>query len=259
MHTYAMFSGGRGSGIYVSRDGGDDLEAARGARPAQAPGRQDRRRHRRQRTRSASTPSSRRPTRARSGARTTAGRTGRSGAGSGPSSAAPATTSGWPSRRPTRTRSSSPTAASTSRPTAASPSATLAWGGDTHDIWIDPTNADRILVTDDGGMYMTADHGKTSRRVTLPIGQMYHVAVDNDVPYRIYSNMQDDGTMRGLSTTPGGRARRGGGRRGGRLRPRRGHGRRRLGPRPRRLRDRASPSPTPPTRTSSGRPATATR
>jgi photosystem II stability/assembly factor-like uncharacterized protein len=31
---------------------------------------------------------------------------------------------------------------------------------------------------------------------------MYHVAVDNDVPYRIYSNMQDDGTMRGLSTTP---------------------------------------------------------
>ncbi len=32
---------------------------------------------------------------------------------------------------------------------------TLPWGGDTHDIWIDPTNADRILVTDDGGMYMT--------------------------------------------------------------------------------------------------------
>ena len=78
----------------------------------------------------------------------------------------------------------------------------LPWGGDTHDIWIDPTNAGRILVTDDGGLYMTADHGKTSRRVSLPIGQMYHVAVDNDVPYRIYGNMQDDGTMRGLSTTP---------------------------------------------------------
>jgi photosystem II stability/assembly factor-like uncharacterized protein len=79
---------------------------------------------------------------------------------------------------------------------------TLPWGGDTHDIWIDPTNADRIIVTDDGGMFVTNDHGKTSRRVTLPIGQMYHVAVDNDVPYHIYSNMQDDGTMRGLSTTP---------------------------------------------------------
>ncbi len=79
---------------------------------------------------------------------------------------------------------------------------TQPWGGDTHDIWIDPTNADRILVTHDGGMYMTTDHGKTSQRVTLPIGQMYHVAVDNDVPYRVYGNMQDDGTMRGLSTTP---------------------------------------------------------
>ena len=48
---------------------------------------------------------------------------------------------------------------------------------------------------------MTTDHGQTPNRVTLPIGQMYHVAVDNDVPYKIYGNMQDDGTMRGPSTT----------------------------------------------------------
>ncbi len=74
---------------------------------------------------------------------------------------------------------------------------TLNWGGDTHDIWIDPKNPNRILVTHDGGMYMTTDHGQTSGRVTLPIGQIYHVAVDNDVPYKIYGNMQDDGTMRG--------------------------------------------------------------
>jgi photosystem II stability/assembly factor-like uncharacterized protein len=103
---------------------------------------------------------------------------------------------------------------------------TMPWGGDTHDIWIDPTNTDRILVTHDGGMYMTNDHGKTSQRVTLPIGQMYHVAVDNDVPYKIYGNMQDDGTMRGASTTQeaganvpgqdaGGRGFGGGGGRGG--------------------------------------------
>jgi photosystem II stability/assembly factor-like uncharacterized protein len=76
------------------------------------------------------------------------------------------------------------------------------WGGDTHDIWIDPLNPNRILVTHDGGMYMTTDHGKTSTTVTLPIGQMYHVAVDNDVPYHIYGNMQDDGTMRGPSNSP---------------------------------------------------------
>ncbi len=77
---------------------------------------------------------------------------------------------------------------------------TLGWGGDTHDIWIDPGDPNRILMTHDGGMFMTTDHGQTSNRVTLPIGQMYHVAVDNDVPYHVYSNMQDDGTMRGLST-----------------------------------------------------------
>jgi len=105
---------------------------------------------------------------------------------------------------------------------------TRPWGGDTHDIWIDPTNANRILVTHDGGMYFTTDHGATAGRVTLPIGQMYHVAVDNDVPYHIYGNMQDDGTMRGLSTVqeaganvPGqapqaGRGGRGGGGGGGR-------------------------------------------
>jgi photosystem II stability/assembly factor-like uncharacterized protein len=79
---------------------------------------------------------------------------------------------------------------------------TVPWGGDTHDIWIDPLNANRILVTHDGGMYMTIDHGRTSTRVSLPIGQMYHVAVDNDVPYKIYGNMQDDGTMRGPSNSP---------------------------------------------------------
>ena len=101
---------------------------------------------------------------------------------------------------------------------------TLQWGGDTHDIWIDPTDPNRIMMTHDGGMFMTFDHGTTQNRVTLPIGQMYHVAVDNDYPYKIYGNMQDDGTMRGLNTTQeegpnvpgqagrGGRGGRGGGR-----------------------------------------------
>jgi photosystem II stability/assembly factor-like uncharacterized protein len=97
-------------------------------------------------------------------------------------------------------------------------------GGDTHDIWIDPTNAGRIVITHDLGMNITTDHGGSIHRVTLPIGQMYHVAVDNDVPYHIYGNMQDDGTMRGLSTTQeagpnvpgqvGGRGGRAGGRAG---------------------------------------------
>ncbi|MBS0579537.1 MAG: sialidase [Proteobacteria bacterium] len=73
------------------------------------------------------------------------------------------------------------------------------WGGDTHDIWIDPRDPDRFVITDDGGMIITTVHGRGFHRVTLPIGQMYHVAVDEQVPYYFYSNMQDDGNMRGPS------------------------------------------------------------
>jgi photosystem II stability/assembly factor-like uncharacterized protein len=89
----------------------------------------------------------------------------------------------------------------------------MPWGGDTHDIWIDPTNPDRFVITDDGGLTVTTRHGRSTNRITLPIGQMYHVAVDSQVPYYIYSNMQDDGTMRGPSTSPegGGGFGRGGG------------------------------------------------
>jgi photosystem II stability/assembly factor-like uncharacterized protein len=71
------------------------------------------------------------------------------------------------------------------------------WGGDTHDVWIDPTNPDRFVVTDDGGMNITTVRGRGFHRATLPIGQMYHVDVDNQIPYYFYSNMQDDGNMRG--------------------------------------------------------------
>jgi photosystem II stability/assembly factor-like uncharacterized protein len=74
--------------------------------------------------------------------------------------------------------------------------------GDCHDIWIDPQNADHWVVTDDAGMTITRDHSKTNFAITLPIGQMYHVAVDDQVPYWIYSNRQDDGTMRGPSNSP---------------------------------------------------------
>jgi photosystem II stability/assembly factor-like uncharacterized protein len=73
------------------------------------------------------------------------------------------------------------------------------WGGDTHDIWIDPANPDRFVITDDAGLIITTVHGRGFHRVTLPIGQMYHVAVDNQIPYYFYSNMQDDGNMRGPS------------------------------------------------------------
>ncbi len=74
--------------------------------------------------------------------------------------------------------------------------------GDCHDIWWDPRNLDHYVVTGDGGMGITTDHGRSFNSVVLPIGQMYHVATDNRAPYWIYSNRQDDGTMRGASTSP---------------------------------------------------------
>src|SRR5206468_1605818 len=73
---------------------------------------------------------------------------------------------------------------------------------DCHDIWMDPKNADHWVATGDGGMGITIDHGTTFNQIVLPIGQMYHVAVDNQAPYWIYSNRQDDGTMRGPSDSP---------------------------------------------------------
>src|SRR6266542_2868350 len=76
------------------------------------------------------------------------------------------------------------------------------WGGDNHDIWWDPKNADRFAITHDAGLTITTQHGRSTQRVTLPIGQIYHVTVDNQVPYYVYSNMQDDGTMRGPSNSP---------------------------------------------------------
>ena len=74
------------------------------------------------------------------------------------------------------------------------------WGGDNHDIWVDPKNPDRFVITDDGGLGITTVHGRGFHRVVLPIGQMYHVAVDNQIPYDVYTNMQDDGNMRGPNT-----------------------------------------------------------
>src|SRR6266542_250657 len=67
--------------------------------------------------------------------------------------------------------------------------------GDCHDIWIDPKDPGRYVLTDDGGASINAAQGAV--RVSLPNGQMYHVHADNRVPYWIYSNRQDDGTMRG--------------------------------------------------------------
>ncbi len=72
-------------------------------------------------------------------------------------------------------------------------------GGDNHDIWIDPTNADRYMVASDGGATITLNRGDSFQRVVLPIAQMYHVHTDNQVPYNVYGNRQDGESYMGPS------------------------------------------------------------
>ena len=71
--------------------------------------------------------------------------------------------------------------------------------GDNHDIWIDPTNARRIIGGNDGGVDLSWNGGETWYAPPLPLAQFYHVAVDNSVPYRVMGAMQDLGTASGPS------------------------------------------------------------
>lgn len=74
-------------------------------------------------------------------------------------------------------------------------------GGDNHDIWIDPSNSDRIMVAHDGGASISLNHGKSFQRVVLPIAQMYHVSVDDQIPYNVYGNRQDGYSYMGPSNS----------------------------------------------------------
>ena len=74
-------------------------------------------------------------------------------------------------------------------------------GGDTHDMWIDPTDPARFMVADDGGMTVTLNRGRTFKRHVLPIAQMYHVATDDQIPYNVYGNRQDGYSYRGPSNS----------------------------------------------------------
>lgn len=73
---------------------------------------------------------------------------------------------------------------------------------DHHAWYIDPTNPDRMLDGNDGGMGITYDKGATWRHIeNLPLGQFYHVNVDTEIPYNIYGGLQDNGSWRGPAYT----------------------------------------------------------
>ncbi len=74
-------------------------------------------------------------------------------------------------------------------------------GGDNHDIWIDPRNANRIMVANDAGASISLDGSRSFEYVRLPIAQVYHVTTDDDIPYHVYGNIQDSSSFRGPSNT----------------------------------------------------------
>ena len=74
-------------------------------------------------------------------------------------------------------------------------------GWDHHDIWIDPLDGDRRITGHDGGVSISVNRGASWLRPQLPIAQMYHVATDNRIPYFVYGNRQDGPTAMGPSNT----------------------------------------------------------
>jgi photosystem II stability/assembly factor-like uncharacterized protein len=74
-------------------------------------------------------------------------------------------------------------------------------GGDHHDMWIDPADPNRMIVAHDQGLSISVNRAKTWFRQRLTNAQMYHVTVDNMVPYNVLGNKQDEPTYRGPSNS----------------------------------------------------------
>ena len=76
--------------------------------------------------------------------------------------------------------------------------------GDHHDLWIDPDDPNHLIIADDGGAQVSFDGGANwSTYYNQPTAQFYRVTTDNHFPYRIYGAQQDNSTVRILHTSNG--------------------------------------------------------
>ncbi len=77
--------------------------------------------------------------------------------------------------------------------------------GDFHDVWINPKNPNIVIAGDDGGLWRSEDGGtRWKHQMNLPISQFYHVSTDNADPYHVYGGLQDNSSWVGDSSYPGG-------------------------------------------------------
>jgi photosystem II stability/assembly factor-like uncharacterized protein len=76
--------------------------------------------------------------------------------------------------------------------------------GDNHIVWINPRNPKILLMGDDGGGTVSVDGGMTwSDDHNQPTGQFYHVAIDNQFPFHVFGASQDEGAFEGPSAAVG--------------------------------------------------------
>ena len=76
--------------------------------------------------------------------------------------------------------------------------------GDNHDLWIAPDDPNRMIESNDGGANVSFNGGRSWSEQDQPTAQFYRVAVDNDFPYHVYGAQQDNSTVRIASRTTGG-------------------------------------------------------
>ncbi len=71
---------------------------------------------------------------------------------------------------------------------------------DQHELWIDPAEPDRLILGNDGGVYVSRDRGHNWLHCNnIPVGEFYAVSVDTADPYHIYGGTQDNAAVFGPS------------------------------------------------------------
>ncbi len=83
------------------------------------------------------------------------------------------------------------------------------FGGGVHSdiqaIWINPNDSNHVIIGTDGGVYISFDRAKSFRFVqSLPVSTFYRVTVDDAMPYNVYGGLQDNGSWMAPSAYPGG-------------------------------------------------------
>lgn len=72
---------------------------------------------------------------------------------------------------------------------------------DVHDVWIDPEHPERVMLGNDGGLFVSSDRGDTWLHLNnLPIAEFYRIHLDDQTPFHIWGGTQDNASFVGPST-----------------------------------------------------------